>query len=1223
MPDSEIRVGGDFSGFIQEADVAKAHIQELKNEIVGLAGVLGNGTATNQQRGQFFDSLNELRGLQSAQAAMQSTAASGRPVMPADLENAAASASIFSGAVRYREADPFAISSELQSAGVGSGTIDSITDSLQWGEDSVRVPTLGGRSSRGVRGVLAEARARQQSDSLFYQTRDELADRAEDFGVRAIGYSGFYSEQADNLDSGRPVHSRPMPDDEQFIARMDSQLSAFGNLQSEMDAYHAKAERTLGYTRVGAAELAMRTVGQIAQANAQQTISGEPDPMAFGSAYGGFGGGIAGLMIGAGLGSVIPGIGTAIGALGGLTAGSAMGSGLTDAALAPGAARTNMTRDMAEASVLTGEDAYALAGGAEDASRLINDAFSSSRLYDQGLRGVWQNFKATFGMNEHPDKTSFQIVGRAEGSLISGYAASGRALSSAEAQAIVEDMALSSKNGVNVDARAALIAKAEAAYTSSGGNLIDIADKAGIPAASAFLDFEERGSERSGFLAAEKRIQSAEYAGNIAQSSTQAAAAGYEASAFTGRSAGQRAGDFNAVISDLQAQAGTVSQELDAFGSVKGGADSSKASALRAVREGLYREIAEAENQRSTLGLSEIQSGSALALAGAQLGLTRASLYGAPGDFAPAGAAIDRDLGAEANQIRTVLSTPNNGLTRQQTDEAKTRLRQIDAQRLSLPSEMAGAAMRRDYLGIDTEASEASAGYTAASLYGSDQDLGAAALGEYASQQDVISASDRALAAPLSAADRAAALQRKAGAAANLARIQAGSRDTLLGRISGRAAVAETAADAGSSAASLYGTDADVASAGEAALYSRQSEAAGHMDQLLQGGLTEEQERRIQLRLAQLPGESAQISASSRDVLLSRNSARNAIAETAADAGLRRAALIGDAGDLLAAENTSVKALQAESASLTSQLTQGGLTEEQESRIKLRLAAIPGDMLGVAEGNRETVYRKEDAGGFSLRDVQISGELERRNLLPYAPGPILGLEAERIQNSQQQLGVLDAREQEMRSAGVLSPERALALEQERQGLLTSTAEAEAHITSGIESRFPAEFAGMPAAFRRFSSASLTARALEEAGIPYRDFGAGSGDQLAAEQRFYGGLGVGEPYSRASTLQPGGAGDLPPGREAPHSSGGGTGAAGATADILGGSPAGPAYGGAGDPAVVGLLSQAVSILAQIASAMHGGGGPVQGGKWSDGLGNTFGNLQTRDMDSHLSTQYNRR
>ena len=90
----------------------------------------------------------------------------------------------------------------------------------------------------------------------------------------------------------------------------------------------------------------------------------------------------------------------------------------------------------------------------------------------------------------------------------------------------------------------------------------------------------------------------------------------------------------------------------------------------------------------------------------------------------------------------------------------------------------------------------------------------ATALGGINSQQSIIAAANRALSDPnLSVEDRAAAEQRITGAQNSQLQLRIGSRDTLLGRIAGRASVSQGAAGLALTRASVLGTGSDLRAA--------------------------------------------------------------------------------------------------------------------------------------------------------------------------------------------------------------------------------------------------------------------------------------------------------------------------------------------------------------------------------------------------------------------------
>ena len=285
-----------------------------------------------------------------------------------------------------------------------------------------------------------------------------------------------------------------------------------------------------------------------------------------------------------------------------------------------------------------------------------------------------------------------------------------------------------------------------------------------------------------------------------------------------------------------------------------GGANSNEAKAKRALKQQLLSDIAKDASQRASGVFADIGSDAGVRYGSDNAALTRANLYGGASDFAGVNKQFQHDLNIEDGELRQALTDPNASYADKQ--RARTRLRDIGTQRLTMGAQTAGDSMRRGLLAGDVSVAQAGVGYNAASAYGSDADLGAAASGGIAANQSVIDAANASLRDPnLSVEDRANAQTRIAGAQNNQLQARIGSRDALLSRISGRASVSQGGAALSLNRASLLGTGADVrkAAAGLSGAYDDES---GQINaQLKAGGLTVEQELRLKGRLNSLGAE--------------------------------------------------------------------------------------------------------------------------------------------------------------------------------------------------------------------------------------------------------------------------------------------------------------------------------------------------------------------------------
>ena len=159
-----------------------------------------------------------------------------------------------------------------------------------------------------------------------------------------------------------------------------------------------------------------------------------------------------------------------------------------------------------------------------------------------------------------------------------------------------------------------------------------------------------------------------------------------------------------------------------------GGATSNKTKALNALKKQLYAQIAQQAEGQAGGVLSDAEGAGGVLVSQANVGLTRANLYGGAGDFAGAGKNLLGALNNEAGGIQAALRDPN--LSYSDRLHGEQRINEIASQRIQVPAEIAGATFRRNLLGADVAAGQSGYQYNVAGAYGSDAQLGATALGE-------------------------------------------------------------------------------------------------------------------------------------------------------------------------------------------------------------------------------------------------------------------------------------------------------------------------------------------------------------------------------------------------------------------------------------------------------------------------------------------------------------
>jgi hypothetical protein len=201
------------------------------------------------------------------------------------------------------------------------------------------------------------------------------------------------------------------------------------------------------------------------------------------------------------------------------------------------------------------------------------------------------------------------------------------------------------------------------------------------------------------------------------------------------------------------------------------------------------------------------------------------------------------------------------------------------------------------------------------------------------------------------------------------------------------------------------------------------------------------------------------------------------------------------------------------------------------------LASLPGgtDSIAFAEkyaeerGLRSSQFSQSSIMQFGLRDVQLQGQQQRQQYLPFAPGNIFATSLSIISNNQQQIGRLSSYLQQ----GDLSENERLQRTQQLEGLRTENARNIGVLSEGFENRLPALAAGRPGFFGRYNSTQGAAINLGAIGSPVRAFGAMGGRQAAGQQAFVDAFDVSGsigPYSRTSGMNNASATNMAPTNE---------------------------------------------------------------------------------------------
>lgn len=758
---------------------------------------------------------------------------------------------------------------------------------------------------------------------------------------------------------------------------------------------------------------------ELSNAYTQQEVTGHMNPLGVGSAMGTLAGGAIGL------GAAMSGI-SAAGPIG--LAAAAILPPIINAVQAPYVATQNAQMTLTPYAASSGQSVEALSAQGNARADVIAQQLEFKGTKPGGglsLAGYGQSALRAMGLYTGLDQTNRMNDADTAGSIMGAMQEGGTGGSS---DALVGKLQM--KYGLGAPAVARQLARGIGAMPDAGNNLTDLYRKVGASSTAAYMAADGMKADQIAqvmYNGAQMRIDDHDMAG--AQSVAQGSVSDYERSGYSGRSTAQRGGEFRSMMGSLQGQLTAINTDLAAIDAMPGGKDSNEHKAKSALKSEMLKTIAAESNARAQGIISDISVASASALSGDAVGVSKAGLYGSAGDIRAAGARMGSDLTSEAGALRKQLDDPNLDYQTRRRTEAQ--IHDLDRQMVELPARTAGAAMRRGFLGLDVRQAGLGLGMTAASMYGSDSDLGGAAAGAVGGFDRIADDAGRAALDPkLSAEDRAAAQLRQIAAQGQSLAARAGSRDTLLGRLEGRAG----------------------------------------------------------------------------------------IAETTAGVGLQKAAMIGTATDLKSASSASVAALQGESDMIGKQLAAGGLTVDQELRLKQRQAALPGEIFGTQQGAIDLGYQKEDQSGFGLKDLKLRGERERLSLMPFSPGSMLVNSAKIIQNDEAQLGVLAKREKELKAAGNLSPERQYQIEQQRQGLQTDEMAGFAAMSSGMENRLPGMSAGRPRGAQNFDSMQLAALAYYRVGSPIRDAGAINGKQAHDQASYMHDLFQGHSTGPTSTTQ---------------------------------------------------------------------------------------------------------
>ena len=612
--------------------------------------------------------------------------------------------------------------------------------------------------------------------------------------------------------------------------------------QEAAAAAHLRGMQALGLS--GGYQVA-QFAGQMAGAYTSAVTSGQPQPMAFGAAYGGLGGFAAGAAIGFMAGGPI-------GAAAGGLIGASVGAPIVNALQARSVANMQIAESLMPMAAQNGLDPMSLTGEANRIAKHYSFVkWNQSNFEDQIARNT--------GMYTGTDQASGQDAAAVMASLSGGYLQSGVDPNGqnigGQATALINRY-----GGKGAVAIASAQGRVQAAITAAGGNLTDMMMRVGLP---DMLSVFNRPGERAPLIAANNAIQTAGYNTGIASSVSDAGRTAYDASLFAGGSTRQRSGGFDAMIGGMQAQVNAIGSELSAIESGPGGKDSALAATKRALLSAAKAQI-EAEYGKRAQGIvSDIQAGAGVAIAGANAGLSAANLYGGAGDFAAPTAALQSALTSEAQGLTSALG--QRGLTYQDSMRIRARITEIGQQIQALPAQQAASEFGRRSLTGNVLAAGQSVVTTQAGLYGDNAAVESAARGAYDVQRSIYNDAMLTVNNPNASVEtRGAAWMRADSASVSALQIQAGTRQTIINRIVASAGANQAELNVNLTKAQ-FGSGADMRMAGAGMVAALASEQGKLNEQLTAPGVTVEQKLALRSQIAGLESQQITLTESARD----------------------------------------------------------------------------------------------------------------------------------------------------------------------------------------------------------------------------------------------------------------------------------------------------------------------------------------------------------------------
>lgn len=480
MPAKKIEVDLGPEAAIRALDVLNAKAAELEQRLKSLTSILGSGTASNAEQAQFFSTLEQYSGVQGAISAARSSVASGTTVNRETLAGGAMGGTAAFGAnVRSRQvADPQAIINMAQGAGVSGMALGVVVQQLANGN----VPYTPGSvtASQVISQVVQSVQAVQANPfAVLPQSGPSLPINGYGMNAPVGPYSSI----------GTPGY----------------QMNAYLMQQQQQRLSQQQQLRTVGLG------MGVQTITGGLSLGAQNTVSGELDPMAAASFWGSAVGGAAGLIGGALIGSLSPdapepGLGALIGGQLGREAGGAFASYL----MAPFVRTRSAVMAMQSVSARANVDPYALMNG--------DDGFPGGGLRAMsdritfGGKTARQKALIKMGLYSGTDVASPLKLAQAFSSLGSGL------LQAGENPMAAMDMTetLGRKYGTGVANMAALAAPVAAARNRLGGNATDLFLEFGPEAYGAYSDATHSAGISPRQMSSFRDLQAAQYQASIA-----------------------------------------------------------------------------------------------------------------------------------------------------------------------------------------------------------------------------------------------------------------------------------------------------------------------------------------------------------------------------------------------------------------------------------------------------------------------------------------------------------------------------------------------------------------------------------------------------------------------------------------------------------------------------------------------------------------------------------